>query len=338
MIEKVKPTMPVERITFRDVAECHIDQIEALGRKRSTVEDYRQRLRVHLEPAFGPMAIGEIGRDEIERFQMAKLRKGQAPKTVRNHMALLHGIFKYADQHGLIESNPVKLVDKPKIRPNQDIKYLTLAELERLIREVPDDALGQVERALYEAAAKAGMRLGELLGVRWRYIDFGAHKIRVRETFVRKQFDTPKSMRGSRAIPLDPKLARSLKEHRLRSHWSRNDDLVFAHPETGKPIDRSTVYHRYRKARNRAKITKVPFKGLRHTFGTTLAMAGIELLKIKEWMGHEDIQTTMIYAHFMPGEDDAARVAQAFRSQSGHKLRPSAHNSGQLEAGPVGTD
>ena len=143
-------------------------------------------------------------------------------------MALLHGIFKYAEQHGLIDSNPAKLVEKPKIRPSQDIKYLTLAELEKLIREVPNDALGQVERPLYEAAARAGMRLGELLGVRWRYIDFAAQKIRVRETFVRKQFDTPKSMRGSRAIPLDPKLARTLKEHRLLSHWSRDDDLVFA--------------------------------------------------------------------------------------------------------------
>jgi integrase len=114
----------------------------------------------------------------------------------------------------------------------------------------------------------------------------------------------------------------------LRSDWGRGDDLVFAHPNTGKPIDRSTVYHRYRRARNRAKVTKLPFKGLRHTFGASMAMGGVELLSIKEWMGHEDIQTTMIYAHFIPGDDDAARVARAFGSQSGHKLNSSEDKSG----------
>ena len=334
-----KPPPSGELLTFKTVADRHIARLEDLRRKRSTIQDYRQRLRVHLEPAFGPMPIDQIGREDVERFQTNKLRGGQSPKTVRNHMALLHAVFKYAEKQGLIGSNPAKLVDRPMIHQSDEVKYLTLAEVNALITAVPDDALGEVERVMYLAATRTGLRQSELLGLQWRYVDFSAKKIRVRQTYVRKQFDTPKSKRGSRVVPLPPQVARNLKEHRRRSPWSGAGDLVFAHPETGRPIDRSTVYHRYRKARDRARIAKVPFHGLRHTFGTTMAMAGTPMRKIQEWMGHRDYSTTLIYAHYQPGDQEAELVERAFGgAQEGHKVESATLNSEQVKATRLGSE
>jgi integrase len=54
------------------------------------------------------------------------------------------------------------------------------------------------------------------------------------------------------------------------------------------------------------------FHDLRHTFGTTCAARGIDLVKIQRWMGHADIKTTMRYLHNVPQHDDAARLTAAF--------------------------
>ena len=85
-----------------------------------------------------------------------------------------------------------------------------------------------------------GLRQGELLGLRWRDVDFEARKIRVVSPFVRGEFGDPKSAGSGRSVPMAERVVLALGELRERSYYARDRDLVFCHPETGKPLDRSS--------------------------------------------------------------------------------------------------
>ena len=86
---------------------------------------------------------------------------------------------------------------------------------------------------------------------------------------------------------------------------------MFPHPATGNHLDASKILKRFKRACERAGIQPVRFHDLRHTFGTHMAKV-TSLRDIQEWMGHQDAKTTLRYAAFMPGADDAALVDEAF--------------------------
>ena len=194
-----------------------------------------------------------------------------------------------------------------------DIHFLETEEVEALLRGVPDDGLGRVERVMYLTAAMTGMRQGELFALRWRDVDWGARRIRVRRNFVRGEFGTPKSKRSSRSVPMASRVATELELLSQDTRWKQDDDLVFAHPETGKPIDRSKLLKRFKAALRRAGVREVRFHDLRHTFGTRMAAEGVPMRVLQEMMGHRDFKTTLIYADYSPSEHEAEWVEQAFR-------------------------
>jgi integrase len=176
----------------------------------------------------------------------------------------------------------------------------------------PADRLSEVERVLYLTAAMTGMRQGELLALRWMDVDWTAHRVRVRRNFVRGKFGTPKSKRSSRSIPLANDVARELELLFQASSYQADEDLVFAHPHSGNPIDRSRLLKRFKAALKRAGVREVRFHDLRHTFGTRMAAAGVPMRTLQEWMGHRDFKTTLIYADYAPAANEAELVNAAF--------------------------
>jgi integrase len=207
------------------------------------------------------------------------------------------------------------LVDLPTTNGSADIRYLTQDELVRVVDYGldPESPTRVLERALSLMAAMTGLRQGELLGLRWRDLDLVVHKVRVRQTFVRGEFKGPKSARGSRGVPLAPALEDALQELRDTSLFVGDDDLVFAHPVTGGPLNGHVARRRFQRACKRAGVRVVRFHDLRHTFGTRVAASGeVSLRTLQEWMGHRDAKTTMIYADYQPGEREAEIVGPAF--------------------------
>ena len=167
---------------------------------------------------------------------------------------------------------------------------------------------------MYLTAAMTGMRQGELFALRWRDVDWSARRIRVRRNYVRGQFGTPKSKRSTRSVPLAARVAGELELLFQASRDRSDDDLVFAHPATGKPIDRSKLLKRFKAALRTAEIREVRFHDLRHTFGTRMAAQGVPMRVLQELMGHRDFKTTLIYADYAPSEREAEWVEQAFKS------------------------
>jgi integrase len=162
----------------------------------------------------------------------------RAPSTVQDYRIMV--------ARGYTATNPVAAVDRPPAEgTDPDIRFLTLDELEAVVREVPDDTLGPTDRALYLTAAMPGLGQGELIALRWRDIDWMAARVRVRRKRYRGRTGKPKSRRGSRSVPLANRVARELELHFQRTRLQDDDDLVFAHPETSGPYDTSKLRKRY---------------------------------------------------------------------------------------------
>lgn len=107
--------------------------------------------------------------------------------------------------------------------------------------------------------------------------------------------------------------AQALLDLREVSHWMASDQPLFACPSTGRPMAVTGLMERYRKALIAAKLPpEFSFHDLRHTFGTTMARAGVPVGTIQAWIGHADLSTTQLYMHYAPAQHDAARIDAAF--------------------------
>ncbi|HWK28936.1 MAG TPA: site-specific integrase [Solirubrobacter sp.] len=311
-----------ERIRIKEAGAALVQRLRAKGRKKSHVETTESIIRVHLKdaPEFAK-DLDKISEDDVERY-IARKRRGKgktgkgalAPKTIRNHLGVLHSIFELGRRKKWCVTNPVTLADGPVVRNNEtDIRFLTPNEVDALCRHrYPDDDFGKVEPTLYRTAAMTGLRQSECVGLRWRDIDWTASRIRVVKGYVRGEMNDPKSEGSSRSVPMPDSVAQALARHFDASRWQDDDDLVFCHPTTGGPLDRSKVLKRLRAAEKRAGVRAVTFHELRHTFGTQCAAAGIPMRTIQAWMGHSDLKTTMKYAHYAPSKSEAELVNAAF--------------------------
>lgn len=311
LMRELKPT-PQERLTLREVGDAYIAHVrDFLERKPSTVQDYEGILN-KAERGLPKKTVNRYGGADIEGYVSTMKKAGRSPKTIDNHLNFLHGLFAFAEKRGWASGNAVAEAERPRgDSSDPDIRFIDLKELEALLREVPDDVLGAVERPLYLTAAMTGLRQGELIALRWKDVDWKAGLIRVRRNYTRGRFGTPKTKRSSRAVPMPERVAAALKEHFERSNYAGADDLVFCHPESGAPFDASKMRKRFKVAIKAAGVRSIRFHDLRHTFGTRMAAAGAPLRTIQEWMGHRDYKTTEIYADYAPDPVQGARWAEA---------------------------
>jgi integrase len=224
----------------------------------------------------------------------------------RNKLLIqLHGILARAKRVYGLQVNAAAEVEKFPQRSSGDIEVFSPEEVWALVRA----AASEQDGAVFLTAAFTGLRMGELLALRWRDVDFAGSTVRVRASYYAGQLTTPKSGKV-RAVPLAPDVASALAQLGRREHWLSEDDLVFP-GEGGDYLDGSALRRRYKAALTSAALRPLRFHDLRHTFGTRM-IAKADIRRVQEWMGHADIQTTMRYLHYAPRDEDAALVAEAF--------------------------
>jgi integrase len=291
-------------VTLADAAAEWLRFIEEdRERKPSTLLDYRSALNAHLLPAFGDQPIESITTEEIEQWRRSLV--GLSNRSKNKLLIQLHGIFRRAQMVWALPVNPLARVEKHPMRPSGDIQVFSPEEVLALVRA----AGSELDGAIYLTAAFTGLRMGELLALRWRDVDFAGSTIRVRASWAGRALTTPKSGKV-RAVPMAPDVASALAQLGRCTNWISDDDLVFA-SEVGTYLDGSALRRRYKAALDRAALRSLRFHDLRHTFGTRM-IAKADIRRVQEWMGHADIQTTMRYLHYAPHAEDARLVAEAF--------------------------
>lgn len=328
--EDVRPSAGVARrpdaFSIEEVGRRYLDYArEVKGLKEgTTLKDQEMVVRVHLAPFFGETPVQRIDAARVEAFiRHLQTKKGQgrrggkllSPKTIANYLGALSVLLNFAVKKKWIAASPMAAVDLPRAKTDQPLDHLQFLEpheVATLIEHVAPGAYRELDRALYAMATYTGLRQGELRGLRWEHVDFGRSLVHVMEGFTRGRSSSPKGKRR-RTVPLAPTAAQMLLELRAASLWTASTDPVFACTSTGKPMARAGLMERYREALAAAELpVAFSFHDLRHTFGTTMARAGIEAWQIQQWMGHQDRETTDLYMHYAPRETDAARIEAAF--------------------------
>jgi len=282
-----------EAITVSAAAES-LRRAKALdGARKSYLENLESMQRVHLDPSIGAIPLEAVTAGHVEALATRLLKAGRSPKTARNLMTFTYSIFELAIANGWCRQNPVRFAARPKRRRSgdarPDLQFLTVSELEAVLRAIPDevvcrepapqrqgrrgpapppppDVLGPVLRVVILAAAMTGLRQSELLGLRWRDVDGGAQRIRVRSAFVRGEHSSEgkSDLSTRRSVPMATRLARELDRWSTRTPYSSEDELVFAHPLTGRPVDRTKVTRRFQDACKVAGVRVITF----HNLGT----------------------------------------------------------------------
>lgn len=293
--------------TFADAAAEYLRYIEQdRGRKPSTLRGYRSAIDAHLMPAFGQMPVEEITTAAIEQW----LGGFNGSVRTRNKLLIqLHGILGRARRVYGLSGNAAAEVEKFSQRSSGEIDVFSPEEVWALVRAAGSEQDG----AIFLTAAFTGLRMGELLALRWRDVDFAGSTMRVRASYYLGQLTTPRSGKV-RSVPMAPDVATVLAQLGRRENWVGDDDLVFA-GELGGYLDGSALRRRYKAALSRTGLRPLRFHDLRHTFGTRM-IAKADIRRVQEWMGHADIQTTMRYLHYAPHAEDAALVAEAFRTEA----------------------
>jgi integrase len=305
------PGMVRTGATFADAAAEYLRYIEHdRERKPSTVRGYRSAITAHLLPAFGDLPVEGVTPVVIEQWIA-----GFAGSTrTRNKLLIqLHGILGRAKKTYGLAGNAASEVEKFQQTSSGDIEVFAPEEIWALVRvaETEQDA------AVFLTAAFTGLRMGELLALRWRDVDFAGNVVRVRASYYLGQLTTPKSGKV-RAVPLAPAVATALAQLGRRPHWTGDDDLVFV-GVTGSFLDGSALRRRYKAALTAAGLRSLRFHDLRHTFGTRM-IGKADIRRVQEWMGHADVQTTMRYLHYAPRDEDARLVAEAFEVEGSAEI------------------
>jgi integrase len=255
------------------------------------------------------MAVEDVTSNRIEQW-LAEMDCKSG--TRRKALVLLSGILARAQRRHRLAVNPAQTVEKPPPSPALGIAVLSPDEVRRLVAA----AASQLDGALFLTAAFTGLRMGELLALCWRDVDFGASMLCVRANCAGGGLTTPKSGKV-RAVPMAPEIAQVLRVLPSVRQRHAPDDLVFP-GDGGGFLDGSALRRRYKRALKDAGLAPLRFHDLRHTFGTRM-IAVADIRRVQEWMGHADIQTTMRYLHYAPPREDAQLVERAFQTALGQE-------------------
>lgn len=298
-------------VTFESFAVPWVDEhVARKGLKASTAEGYRTIINRHLIPALGHLRLDQVNVARVEQYVAEARGRGLQPRTVNLHLNALSVILKTAHRRGLITSNPIGSVDRPR-PPRRNWTILTPAEVGRVARAfenlAQDENTPEAERAwirqarvVFLVVLYVGLRRGEILGLRWRHVhlaDPDGARLEVRETVVHGRADTPKSKRGVRTIALGPVISDELFQHRARTSYAGDDEYVFCHTEKGTPLDHKRYATTLRAALKEAGVDRAmrPFHDGRHSSISNAAAAGMSPAALMARAGHADFQTTQIY-------------------------------------------
>jgi integrase len=187
------------------------------------------------------------------------------------------------------------------------VRVLAPDEIKRFLAAARDERLG----ALYLVAMTSALRQGELLGLMWADVDWGAGTLQIRRKVGRTKahglaFGDLKSKKGRRTILLPAPVMEELRQHREAQRAERermgdaweNLDLIFP-DERGKPVEAQNLVRRsYEPLLRRAGLPAIRFHDQRHSAATLLLSMGVHMKVMQEQLGHANIKMTMdLYAH-----------------------------------------
>lgn len=342
--ERARRRAAERQVTIRELAGEWLTWLkEVRGAKPSTLEDYAFLLREpgqaykrgprvsagRIMAAFGDRAAAEVTTADVSRFLRGLDREGLTARNVNKHRQMLAAIFAYgarADTYQL-PVNPVAGTDKRREDPPAALDYYEVEEVEALARscEYGQHRTGQPTTDPDELAARGaedrrdgeafrllfytGLRLGEVLTLRWEDVDLQDRLLLVRRGLSAGQETLPKGRRH-RFVPLSTPAAAALARLADRDEFTGPDDYVLAN-RLGRRLDPAALRRRYKRACAAAGLRPVRLHGLRHAAGSLIARTSDPVF-VRDFLGHAKLATTDRYLSAKLRPEELQRLDDAF--------------------------
>jgi integrase len=283
--------------------------------KYATQKHYRYMFDAHLIPAFGKRKLREFTREELQSFLIRKLNGGLSWETVHHFKCGLSKVLGTAEDWGYVAENMAQKTKLPRRQRGAERKVLTPVQIRSLASAVDEPG-----RSITLLLVLTGLRIGELLALRWSCVDLKGRLLRVVETVYDGHFDRPKTKRSERTIPIGTETADIFSA--MRPAHVDGSHLVFATRE-GTPLDRWNLLRKHVKpAAKRLGISLVTWHLLRHSHATMLDGVGTPIGTMQSLLGHSSPEITReIYLHAI-SEEQRRAVESVERLVLGPKLDP----------------
>ncbi|MGH2963955.1 MAG: tyrosine-type recombinase/integrase [Solirubrobacterales bacterium] len=275
--------------------------------KPSALRGYEQSLRARIVPELGHLRLSSVTRAHVQNFVDQLVAKGKSPSTVRNALLPLQTIYRRALSRSEVLVNPTVGLALPANRGRRQ-RVAHPAEAKALLEALPPE-----DRPAWAIALYAGLRRGEIKGLRWGDVDFERGLIRVEQGWDDREGPIePKSRAGRRRVPLAKPLRSLLAGHKLQSSGGE-EDLVFG-SGADRAIDTLKLTRRAKGRWKAAGLNPIGLHECRHTYAALMIAAGVNAKALSSYMGHSSITVTLDrYGHLMPGhEDEAAAMLAAY--------------------------
>lgn len=272
------------------------------------------------------ITLGELRAIHIQDFYAycSNIRK-VSNNTIIHYHANISKALKYAVRMDMILTNSMNKVDRPRLEAHQ-AQFYTDEEIQQLIRAIHGDG---VEFPVLMAAFY-GLRRSEIMGLRWRSIDFKNNRITIEHTRVQTRVDgktvviakdRAKNKSSCRSLPLVPQyreLLLQMKAHqdeckKLCGNCWNESGYIYIN-DIGEPIKPNYVSQHYALVLEKNHLRKITFHELRHSCASLLLANRVPMKEIQAWLGHSDFSTTAnIYAHLdvSTKEDTGATMADS---------------------------
>ena len=281
-----------------------------------------------IKAGLGQAKIQAITPLQIEHFYATLIesggRRGQglSGKTVRNTHVVLRKALADAERLDIVARNAAGAA-KPPTAERPENPTWSSEQLREFLDYLKDDRL----RGAFVVLATTGMRRGEVLGLRWRDIDFDSAEMSVRHSITtagpgKVVAGPPKTPRSRRQIYLDDATLRELREQRRKQNeerlavgelWEAGEGNVFT-DEIGRPVHPDKFSELFRKRMAEAELPKIRLHDLRHSYATLALKAGVHPKVVSERLGHATVGITLdTYSHVTPSIAREAADAVASR-------------------------
>jgi integrase len=281
--------LPQSTMKFRDFVERYFVPLFFPTLKPSTQKRYRQSLNTHLLPAFGDHCLCEIGTVDLQRFVLQKLESGLGWESTNHFRNLMSKIFEMARKWNYYSAaNPASGVSLPEKTPVREKQALQPGQILPLLA-----LLEEPVRTMVLLGVLTGMRIGEILGLRRKDVDFSSGQMRVEQACYRGLLGSPKTKGSRRILPLPKILVTPLTRMYQQARRTGEDDLVFQ-TRNGTPLNDTNLLHRHLKPVGSTQgMPWLSWHTFRRTHATLLQVAGASLRDTQAQLGHSKMSTTL---------------------------------------------
>lgn len=297
--------LPCEKvILFATVAQEFLNHLTEDKVSPATRDEYRKALQAYWMPSLGPRDIATITYRELR--QLVEDYPWPSAKTRNNVLIPLRGVFKFASQDELIESDPAAKLTNAKFQ-REPLDPFRVEEVSKILAHMYQEFTGmqRVYAYYFELAFNTGMRTSELLALTWDDIDFTGQYARVLKSKVRSKVQHRTKTRRYREVGLNENAITALR-HLKRLTWGHPSGALFLAPQTMQPIaSYSAPFQVWRKVLGELGIRYRRPYNTRHTYASLALMNNTPVGLIAKQLGHSVITLTTTYAKWMASNTDS---------------------------------